>query len=877
MKKLTLLIAAVMMFCFTAPLFAAPVFPDVPEEHWARDAVASLAANGIVEGYPDGTFKGDRAATRYEMAMVIARLIAKMEQENANFATKADLDALRNLVDQLKSELDALGVRVTNLEDAVGKLDKRVTELERITFYGELEARFVSQSFESCDTERIFNGAQWVTEENALYQDYVTKPDAFDRNLYLNGLMPVIDYTNGRPLPSGSGLTALAKFGVNAKLSDEFDAGLELVAYTSLGDDYVNNLYGVDAPIYHNNFANFQGGWNSNSLSGNSPWTRVTLDNFWIKHKTSGFKLVVGSFGDTNMDPILFAGHRNPNVNGSEFLSNSGVKISGTAHLFSDMDWEVFYSNIASYQFANPATVNYSNSAYAPNSEWRISDLQTPYNTNAYGIDLNWNFKNGNFKIGYLRLIDDRRNYNEHGNFAQPQADNRVLSYGPGGISAIMPSEFNNHIFLNWVNPSGYYTSNLNATPADATHQAGWMNRQPIYGGDNARGVFGPQASTNWSARLNYSWEDSKLKPRFFAEYASSNYKPNESSDYSKTGSALRAGIGLTFFNDSLDLDVSYKAIEPWYDPFYLTSSYYGHASLYYMPGFEYYGHAYQLHDSEIYTNNREGWTFKLTYRFKDEKGKIWAQYDALQQKETSKYDVFLPATTFAQGGPSANVFGYEPGFVDAFFHPYAIESYYPLVSAAPGTPIDDQKGKANKLSAGFDYTFSNNYNLNIGYYNQTFKRDTDLFVGQVVSVPMPGGLTANMNVAAAASVNYVDLQLNGFHIGLNVPFNEKFSGRIGYDYTTVKGHYDPSGLWNKYALQVRDHAFDNVDMKQSSPWIGFDYKLTKNTECGIAFKYFDTKDNIDAVLPTPAVADRTINPFSWKGTQLTTHFKVKF
>ncbi|MBM3465914.1 MAG: hypothetical protein FJX76_27810, partial [Armatimonadetes bacterium] len=144
MRKYSWLLSLVMVFALLRPAFAAPMFPDVPDM-WAKDAVAQLAAKGILEGYPDGTFKGDRAATRYEVAMIVARLLSKMEQEMATFATKADLDDLRKLVNQLREELDALGVRVQNLEDNVAKLDKRVTELERITFYGSLDARFVSQ------------------------------------------------------------------------------------------------------------------------------------------------------------------------------------------------------------------------------------------------------------------------------------------------------------------------------------------------------------------------------------------------------------------------------------------------------------------------------------------------------------------------------------------------------------------------------------------------------------------------------------------------------------------------------------------------------------------------------------------------------------
>ncbi|MGV8118958.1 MAG: S-layer homology domain-containing protein [Candidatus Xenobiia bacterium LiM19] len=113
---------------------AAPLFGDVPDEHWAHDAVANLAAKGLVEGYPDGTFKGVSSATRFEMTMIVARFLAKNDAEHAAFASKSDLDELRKLAVELKDELEALGVRVTNLEENVRRIDLRVAEKERITF-----------------------------------------------------------------------------------------------------------------------------------------------------------------------------------------------------------------------------------------------------------------------------------------------------------------------------------------------------------------------------------------------------------------------------------------------------------------------------------------------------------------------------------------------------------------------------------------------------------------------------------------------------------------------------------------------------------------------------------------------------------------------
>ncbi|MGE0487711.1 MAG: S-layer homology domain-containing protein [Vulcanimicrobiota bacterium] len=76
MRKIRLMVMSLIV-ALTLPLYAAPLFPDVPDAHWGRDAVAALAAKGLVEGYPDGTFKGDRAASRWEVAMIVARLLAK--------------------------------------------------------------------------------------------------------------------------------------------------------------------------------------------------------------------------------------------------------------------------------------------------------------------------------------------------------------------------------------------------------------------------------------------------------------------------------------------------------------------------------------------------------------------------------------------------------------------------------------------------------------------------------------------------------------------------------------------------------------------------------------------------------------------------------
>jgi hypothetical protein len=115
---------------------AATPFVDVPSTHWAYQAIQSLAADGFIEGYSDGTFKGDRPLTRYEIAVIISRVIQRVNLNVSQTPSKADLDKLQKLIDAFKDELDSLGVRVTNVEDALDALDKRTKFAQSVQFHG---------------------------------------------------------------------------------------------------------------------------------------------------------------------------------------------------------------------------------------------------------------------------------------------------------------------------------------------------------------------------------------------------------------------------------------------------------------------------------------------------------------------------------------------------------------------------------------------------------------------------------------------------------------------------------------------------------------------------------------------------------------------
>ena len=112
MKKtlVSALAAALVVGAASTTFAAANPFSDVPRDHWAYDAVTQLAADGVVEGYGDGTFRGDRNITRYEMAQMVAKAMAKGDM------SASDRALVDRLAAEFADELNNLGVRVSNLE-----------------------------------------------------------------------------------------------------------------------------------------------------------------------------------------------------------------------------------------------------------------------------------------------------------------------------------------------------------------------------------------------------------------------------------------------------------------------------------------------------------------------------------------------------------------------------------------------------------------------------------------------------------------------------------------------------------------------------------------------------------------------------------------
>lgn len=120
--------------------FAANPFTDVPAKHWSYDAVAQLAKEGVVDGFNDGTFRGDKTITRYEMAVIVAKAMAK--EQNANANTKAIID---KLAAEYSDELTNLGVRVSALEAKTGNVTITGNARVRYEKIGNIDACYQNQ------------------------------------------------------------------------------------------------------------------------------------------------------------------------------------------------------------------------------------------------------------------------------------------------------------------------------------------------------------------------------------------------------------------------------------------------------------------------------------------------------------------------------------------------------------------------------------------------------------------------------------------------------------------------------------------------------------------------------------------------------------
>jgi len=391
------------MFFSILSVSAAPVY-DSENCRWIYDALESLCCKGLLEGYPDGIFKGDRPLTRYEMAMAVARIIAKLEQTGISipaeldmsvYATEEDLEILNNLIKEFSSELNGLGIRINNMEDKLADLNLKVKELERIKVSGTMNITAVSIGYSpSKDNTKSFG--------NPFPAPLTPGPAIiFDRDRY-NGP------NGGSILVTGSTIMTRLDLTVSGKISDTIKAGADFIAYSAFGEQGVTDEWGLVPP--YNSLGQVSGLFNFDSHMG----------TIWFD--TDGDFDLTGKFGEYNLKNVsknLFSGIRSSFAyGGRDVLPLNGLDISG--NLYKTLDFEVFMAyNLNTFKAGDTTGIP---------QQFRYI-LATPYNdgvgcyrTSKYGqIDpgqydnfmygfwtgYDFNGKRGHIEGAILRLYED--------------------------------------------------------------------------------------------------------------------------------------------------------------------------------------------------------------------------------------------------------------------------------------------------------------------------------------------------------------------------------------------------------------------------------------------------------------------------------------
>ena len=278
MKK-SLVLAMAMALGVTASAYAANPFSDVPAGHWAYDSINKLAAAGVIEGYGDSTFGGDKLMTRYEMAQIVAKAMAK----------GANVD---KLAAEFADELDNLGVRVANLEKKADNV--KVTGELRYKYMSKKDDANDGQSFENDLRSRIWVTGQinddWsytgmIENTQDFYGESANKGDedtSFAR-AYVEGKIGGLNVTAGRYnafLANGNIYDAKAD-GVEVSYGDK----VKVTGFAGKGTDAVDNA----------SFGNYCGG----ELSG--AFDNMNLAAGYVNFKDMGIKDV-----DTNVDNAIW-------------------------------------------------------------------------------------------------------------------------------------------------------------------------------------------------------------------------------------------------------------------------------------------------------------------------------------------------------------------------------------------------------------------------------------------------------------------------------------------------------------------------------------------------------------------------------------------
>lgn len=363
--KVLLLILILIAF----PASASPL-AEIEKDSWVYDAFCLLEDGNFIEGYPDGFFKGDRPLTRYEAAMAVARILAKLQLMEASTPTEPDLslyiteddrELLNKLIKEFRSELTSIGIKIVNVENTIEHLNGRIKKLEKIKIKGALNVAAVSIGYSPDEMNTKSFG-------NPYPQSPTPGPVIIpDRDRY-NGA------NGGSFLVSGSAIISRLDLNISSNITEKLKAGLDFISYSSFGEQGVIDECGLMPPY--------------NTMGQVSSVLHFDTHGGTLWFDADGDLDLTGQAGEFNVKNIsknLFCGIRNGFAyGGRDVLPMNGIDIYG--NLYKTLDMEVFMAN-------NLNTFKPGDMTGIP-SQFRYT-LATPYNNGA-----------GCYRVGKYGMID---------------------------------------------------------------------------------------------------------------------------------------------------------------------------------------------------------------------------------------------------------------------------------------------------------------------------------------------------------------------------------------------------------------------------------------------------------------------------------------
>jgi len=819
------------------PVLADP-FSDVPQDHWAYDAVQMLEEKGLVEGYPDGLFKGDRAMTRYEMAMVVARVIAKLEQVQASipeipdlsiYATKQDLETINKLLDEFRNELDALGVRVNNIEDSLGKLTARVEELERVKISGTFQSIAADVGMKE-NPENINNGGPGsIYGANPSRDQYDTDP-----GLVSGTVRGDIDRFAGATLIYGTQNSGY--FAPNGSRASMFGTG------------------NASFPTYTGN-----GGYATTGGEPNLIPTSSTV-NPYVQSATAGnpeFALNDG-FAVASKLALTVTAKISDNVKaGGDLVAYSAF---GDYQVYNNWGMAPQYNTLAPISTGGPSnTLDFQADLatlwFDADGDWDITGKFGNYNLTNVSHNLFYGVRNPYFGFhdtdvvalngfdfaGRLyETVDVEVFYAQDINWVANGQSGVWFMQDPLDTTLIAsPTHYRNYLQGIWAGYDGmenrlHVEGGIMRLYEDAASNAGQYLTNSLL--PVGTGVYGDmnracQDQLMYGFKAHYDFDGNWL--RIYGEFNHTDYKASLQDNFARQGGNLfQIGAKAKVLDDKMDFYGEYVRTDANYDPF----GYHQTWEREYEDGLhegwdDMTGFGYAVRPGK-FRPNRHGLDIGVTYKLAA--GEIYGKFTYLQQVIPTASTAGDDDFNFYEQEFYTNPYGPITGrpaltwseAVTNGYNFYGNQDYFFMYNSP-------NKGSEYMLKIGGKYDFGGNLHVFGGWDYLKFKRDYTVptVVGDVYDngrTDTNGYLPGQIGYSAANWAN-TDFSANFVHLGVTYDVTEKFGVQGNFAYVKNSG--------------VDDSGF-NQDNSTVIPGVALKYQFNDTTSIVMDYKYYHFTDS---------------------------------